>query len=480
MSIDADPSRMMTPCPACGAEHRSASKFCRECGGRLGGPPAGTCQACGTENRAGARFCRACGAQLGEAARPSPAPAAPDDVAKTDSGEPIFGAFQVVQPRARRPGASAIVKRPAFLAVAVVAAAAGVAALAFALMHRPPAAAAAVTEYATRLVRVRSAIGVASSTVLGDLRRGDAISGTWVTGQDGLTKWLKIKWGGRGDGFVWSRNLSDRPRPGLTASPTPSQSVLVAGPVRGEPDENTPIIDTVFAGQSAQTVGNTLDGWVEIALAGGGVGYVKAETFQVASTPPPPPPPSLNETPDAGGTAPMSANPAAAPTQPSPPLTAPAPPALGPPRSAPAATRYACAFAPGQSINAPQGTGGLSFFVDEARACINNRSAYLRNPAGGLKRTMLSDKDRRASVLYFSPDRSTFFRMDYTLPPEAYARVRQAGSALVDIACPGAGDMRAAAAIRATLAGSTPNLSLRSLPAGATWRRMVWRCAPAS
>jgi hypothetical protein len=49
-------------CPNCGAENQQGTKFCSECGQKLGGKP--KCPSCGTENEPGAKFCCDCGTKL--------------------------------------------------------------------------------------------------------------------------------------------------------------------------------------------------------------------------------------------------------------------------------------------------------------------------------------------------------------------------------------------------------------------------------
>lgn len=49
-------------CPNCGAENQQGTKFCSECGTKLGGKP--KCASCGTENEPGAKFCCDCGARM--------------------------------------------------------------------------------------------------------------------------------------------------------------------------------------------------------------------------------------------------------------------------------------------------------------------------------------------------------------------------------------------------------------------------------
>jgi hypothetical protein len=52
----------MAVCPACGAENQQGTKFCSECGAKIGGKP--KCPACGSENEPGAKFCNDCGAKI--------------------------------------------------------------------------------------------------------------------------------------------------------------------------------------------------------------------------------------------------------------------------------------------------------------------------------------------------------------------------------------------------------------------------------
>ena len=51
-------------CPACGAANAPGVKFCQECGNKLLVESAVFCPACGKENPAGTRFCGDCGERL--------------------------------------------------------------------------------------------------------------------------------------------------------------------------------------------------------------------------------------------------------------------------------------------------------------------------------------------------------------------------------------------------------------------------------
>ncbi len=61
-------------CPQCGHENPEGTKFCQECGGKLGVAKA-ACPACGAENPTGVKFCQECGTKLATAAVPAACPA---------------------------------------------------------------------------------------------------------------------------------------------------------------------------------------------------------------------------------------------------------------------------------------------------------------------------------------------------------------------------------------------------------------------
>jgi len=366
---------------------------------------------------------------------------------------------------------------PWLLALAAVAGLACIGAVAFVLLRLPAPSAA---EFATAAAPVRSAASLSASTVLGELQRGQTVAGSWITASDGQTKWLKTKWAGT-DGYVWSRDLSDRARPPLVAAPSGGQTVQVASPVRAEADDVAPVVDTVFVGQSVQAAGTTADGWTEISLSGGDVGYVKAAVFQPPA--PPPPPPELATSADQGAVpdAATSAADAAVSAQIAAQAAAQAAQQAANNASlanAGAATRYACAPAFDLSSNPLPDASPMAISVDESRSCINDRALYVRIPNGGLKKIMLSDRDHRASLLVFSPNRQVFERVDYMLAPDVYAQLRRNNPGLLHANCPAAGDAQGAAIAQMSLARATPNVNLTTLP-GTTWRRTAWRCAVA-
>jgi hypothetical protein len=313
--------------------------------------------------------------------------------------------------------------------------------LAFLLIGHPFAK--PVKEFATREVDVRSSADPRTSTVLGHFHRGDVIAGSWVTKPGGV-KWLEVKWPGSGDGFVSARGLSAQARPELASTAGGSQTVSAGSVVYAEPDVKSAVVDNLSAGEAATTVGATADGWTEVTLPAGGVGYLKSAAFQTAAA-------------TDNGAAPADQTPA--------------------PAELAGVTHYVCAFSPEQSVNPPPDTEALSFYLDEGRACINHRYAYLADASGGLKRVMLNDKYDRASLLYFMPGRKAFYRTDFTLSPDAYADLLRGSAALETIGCPPPDDTTAAGAIKTDLARATPSLDTNA--PGLTWHRRVWQCSPA-
>lgn len=60
-------------CPQCGHENPEGTKFCQDCGSKLGMAKT-VCPSCGAENPAGVKFCQECGTKLEAAAAPAICP----------------------------------------------------------------------------------------------------------------------------------------------------------------------------------------------------------------------------------------------------------------------------------------------------------------------------------------------------------------------------------------------------------------------
>ncbi|MDB5469316.1 MAG: hypothetical protein JWR84_876 [Caulobacter sp.] len=136
-----------------------------------------------------------------------------------------------------------------------------------------------VQQYATRLTRVRDKPTAISSVILGDIRRGDAVVGTWVVGEDGQTPWLKIKWGQGGEAYAWGNNLSPDTPPPIIRETTESRSVLAPTALYAAPRVDAAQIDDLPTGAKVELAGELAAGWYEVARKQGGVGYIQATAF---------------------------------------------------------------------------------------------------------------------------------------------------------------------------------------------------------
>jgi hypothetical protein len=82
--------------------------------------------------------------------------------------------------------------------------------------HAPPAAPAqdravgteSGPQFATRMTHVRDAPTSIGSTILEDIQGGEAVSGIWVLGRNGVTKWLRIQRRDGSSAYLWGTNLA--------------------------------------------------------------------------------------------------------------------------------------------------------------------------------------------------------------------------------------------------------------------------------
>lgn len=306
-------------CLSCGQANEAAAAFCGHCGARMeAAPPASkTCTECGAVNKPNARFCGNCGITFDAPPKPpaaasvfeaqsapesaSPVPPIPEAraerSAESESVAPALGTIGAIghAPPGAPPAQPVRSSRSLVIAIAAVVAilALGAGAYFFYFKDRVasgpanlPAAAVgeSATVYATRLTRMRDAPTSAGSTIVGNLNRGDAVSGVWIVGADGTTRWLKVAREGQSDVYVWGVNLSPQPRPRLERLIGAEQSVITGTSIHAEPGTGAPYVDTLTQGTVVTAMGLVRNDagelWVEIALRGGGVGYVPPNALQ--------------------------------------------------------------------------------------------------------------------------------------------------------------------------------------------------------
>ena len=131
------------------------------------------------------------------------------------------------------------------------------------------------TSYWTvRQVMVRQAPS-ASAVALGSIARGELFRGVPVRGTRDKADWVRIEAGPSAGGFVWAQNLATRERPQLEAELQQTMTLVTAAALRAEPDTASVTLRDLAAGSSVKVAGRTVSGWWEIAVDGGGVGYVE-------------------------------------------------------------------------------------------------------------------------------------------------------------------------------------------------------------
>jgi hypothetical protein len=131
---------------------------------------------------------------------------------------------------------------------------------------------AAQSWYAVRTAKLRSSMTTGADNVVGTLARGEEVKGSVETGLDDKTGWLNT---GEKGPYVAVLNLSEKPPPPLDlavelALESENGTVLYSAPG----DETGFSVATIPAGATLKITG-VIDGWFEVLLSKGGVGYFK-------------------------------------------------------------------------------------------------------------------------------------------------------------------------------------------------------------
>ena len=115
------------------------------------------------------------------------------------------------------------------------------------------------------------------SSNLSRVPRGRRLPGEWVTGEDGVSRWLRLA---DGTGFVSSVNLSSTAPPRLSTNLgeyafRPSQDLQL----HAQPSEMSSVVDTVPPGTLLILTGITANGFAEAKGRRGGVGYFESSGY---------------------------------------------------------------------------------------------------------------------------------------------------------------------------------------------------------
>ena len=131
--------------------------------------------------------------------------------------------------------------------------------------------------YAATNANIRDKPSVEDGEITGKLKRADAVSGQVISGEvvGGVAeadKWLKLE---DDKGFVSLINLSKNESPKL-ATVYGSKNIILAAPVDlwDAPSNEAELLDRLSKGLNITTSGITENGYAEIILKKGGVGYI--------------------------------------------------------------------------------------------------------------------------------------------------------------------------------------------------------------
>lgn len=148
------------------------------------------------------------------------------------------------------------------------------------------------TSYAVRETNVRAKPST-TTAVIGKLERGTAVSGVLVAGLSGQKPWVKVTAGPYKGYYVSAAaNLTKEPRPPLsTETGGPMVTTTTTSAFR-EPSWSAPVLAELGEGTRLDVVGTTSNGFAEVSLRSGAIGYVEVASLAepgAAVTDPPSP-----------------------------------------------------------------------------------------------------------------------------------------------------------------------------------------------
>lgn len=171
---------------------------------------------------------------------------------------------------------------PAVLAILCIA-------ILIAVVRAPPSSApgAAIVRYAARTLVVRAR---PDSRAPGRARidRGATVAGTIVEGPPPARElWLELR-GGAARGYVTARNLAASMPPAIDARYAGERTLRRADDLHAAASDGSPVTQHLGAGTRVRLAGVTADGWAEVLLRRGGVGYLPPRAFEEAAAAGPP------------------------------------------------------------------------------------------------------------------------------------------------------------------------------------------------
>lgn len=240
------------------------------------------CSECGSPLAPGARFCPSCGTAVqgavndanDAAGAAAPVPPPPSRVV-TEAPAPGDTVEAAPPPAARKTGL--LLAGAAALAVAIGGGAwLGLSSSGDQAETGQEAAAGAgesaakpATLFVVAEANLRDTPTLQGSKVVGALQRGEKVSGTLVTDERGK-QWLKLDGSGR---FVSLANLAEAQPPALKTLDGSDRIATAQCTVLASAAAGAATKTLLKPGAAVRIVGSTADGFVELGLPGGGVGY---------------------------------------------------------------------------------------------------------------------------------------------------------------------------------------------------------------
>jgi zinc-ribbon domain len=129
------------------------------------------------------------------------------------------------------------------------------------------------TEYfAVADANIRNKATTVGTSILGKLIRGTAAKGDVIVGEDGSTQWLELA---DGKGFIAMSNLSET-EPPVISKPLGDRAWNAdkAMDLYATADVGGTVLDRISAGTPLTLFGLTANGFIEVKLKKGGVGYI--------------------------------------------------------------------------------------------------------------------------------------------------------------------------------------------------------------
>jgi hypothetical protein len=280
-------------CRECGKENTQNARFCSSCGTQIP-QDFKVCASCGSQNNRGAGFCSNCAAKFEPPADPPAVDKTEQPAGTADAEEKpaaissgtyhfglgvpsadeelrvrstdIFGAARIwlhattskvaVILRGGIGTAKQFGKKNPYIAIggAVAASTVLIAAVVLTIRNADMATSGTTniqdqnkievpsgTQYATRLAHIRNAPTSIGTIIVGDVLGGQAVSGAWVLGRDGVTRWLRIKRDDGTYGFIWGNNLSPIPpaQSGTISPDQPSSQAASTFSSNATPEQST-------------------------------------------------------------------------------------------------------------------------------------------------------------------------------------------------------------------------------------------------